>query len=75
MGMSDVDKTLDFRWTDGTIMMWSRWSNREPNHYRGYEPYGAIYPTRVLNDYPTSHSRKGLCEKSGKFTLYLKYTL
>ena len=63
--MNDIDKTLDFRWADGTIMMWSRWGNGEPNHHRGYEPYGAVGTHYI--DLAARYSQSGLCEKTGKY--------
>ena len=75
--MSDPDKTFDFRWTDGTIMMWAMWTNGQPNHAGGLKPYGSIYSNRFYNDAPINIEYKGLCEKSGKWNLdfYLKQQL
>ena len=66
IGMSDPDKTYDFRWTDGSIMKWALWNSGEPNHGGGLEPYGGMFSTRSYNDFRTSENFPGLCEKSGK---------
>ena len=71
LGMSDPAKTFDFRWTDGTIMMWAMWTNGQPTHWGGLEPYGSIYSNRFYNDAPINIEYKGLCEKSGKWNFFI----
>ena len=49
-------------------MLWARWDkgNGQPNHARGYQPYGLISTNLLYHDGYTNSIIDGLCEKPGK---------
>ena len=64
IGLSDTEKTYDFRWIDGSVMTWAWWGTNEPSHSGGLEPYvGTVGNT--FNDVSATDKTYGLCEKSG----------
>ena len=66
IGMSDLSRSGDHRWTDGTVLMWSRWYATQPDQFRGIELYGSFINTGYFNDVDNSRNYPGLCEKTGK---------
>lgn len=42
-GLSDQERTNDWRWVTGELLSYQNWQVGEPNHQGGYEHYGMYY--------------------------------
>ena len=69
--MSHPSDTTDFRWTDGSVVIWALWIYYNEPNSQG-EQAGMIYEkskSYVYNDVPMTMGFRALCEKTGRFIM------
>lgn len=71
-GLSDQDKTDDWRWVTGESFSYQNWRQGEPNHQGGYEHYGMYYERNTDGTWNDGSGQGGpfICEW-GEYTVAL----
>lgn len=65
IGLSDVEKEGEWRWTSGTPLRSPSWAAREPNDAGGNEDCGQVYvESNAWNDFPCAAELPYVCERA-----------
>ncbi|XP_056315912.1 CD209 antigen-like [Danio aesculapii] len=76
IGLSDKETEGTMKWVDNSPLNQGFWSRGEPNNAVVNEDCIEMTPTKPIlnnwNDEQCSREKKGICEKSGSFSLVFK---